>query len=86
MGDEEILQALENLTQLVKSRVKAGGDDPLAGMDAGNQVKDWSGLSLVRGPDDRPDMKAKNYLIEKLALGDGQEMPHDSSGSYAKPF
>lgn len=90
MDDNKILEALSMLTEAVKSRM---GDksSSLEGFeppnDPNNKVKGWSGINLVKGPDDRPKLADKDYVIEKMALGDGDhEMPHDSSGDYARPF
>lgn len=85
LPDDAILKALAT------SGIKIGEpSDALAGMDPGNQVKGWSGISLTKGADDRPDMKAKDYLIEKLALNEGQDMPGAGSDgvgdNYTRPF
>jgi hypothetical protein len=87
MGDEEILQALATLTSLVKDRMH-NQDPGLSGMDRDpdNGPKAWSGISLTRGKDDRPTLSDKDYIIEKLAMGQGQEMPHDSQMDYARPM
>lgn len=89
MGDDQILQALTMLTQAVKGRMNDGAKSGLEGFepDPRNKVKGWSGISLVKGPDDRPKLADKDYIIQKLAMGEGNEMPHDSgSGDFARPF
>jgi phage replication-related protein YjqB (UPF0714/DUF867 family) len=65
---------------------RGGGDDGLAGMNPHNRVQGWSGIQLTRGPDERPAISDKDYFIEKLALNEGQEMPHDSSMNFTQPF
>lgn len=82
LPDDTILKALQAQGIHIKEPV-----DHLAGMDPNNMVQGWSGINIARGPDNRPRMADKNYLIEKLALNEGQEMPHDSSpGGFTRPF
>lgn len=56
--------------------------------DPSNKLQGMSGINIMRGPEDRPKIADKDYIIKKLALGSGQEMPHDEGnmGSYARPF
>lgn len=88
LPDEAIIAALGHSGIQVGDQM---GGDGLAGMDApaggDDGPKSWGDLTLSRGPDDRPDMAKKDYLVDKLAMDQPAEMPHDSSGGdYAKPF
>lgn len=85
---ENIMKALE--MSGIKFAEPKGSASGLDGFepDPRNKVKGWSGISLVKGGDDRPKLADKDYVIEKLGMHGGQEMPHDSAGGggYARPF
>lgn len=101
--DKEMLMKMlgslspEMLMDALSMKIKGGGahsnggpggkDMSMFEPDPDNKVKGWSGISLVKGADDRPKLADKDYVIQKLGLGSGNEMPHDASGGgYARPF
>lgn len=90
MPDEMLLKALSANGLNVAS---AGQRDPmmeaLTADDKDNRVKGFGELQLTRGPDDRPPISDKDYIIQKLAVESGLHdtgMPFDEAeGAYDAP-
>jgi hypothetical protein len=89
LPDEALMKSLEMHGIHLQNK---GTADDLNGFapDPTNKVKGWSGINLVTGKDNRPKLADKDYIIKKLALNEGQDMPGGSMGNsgqqYARPF
>lgn len=85
-GDpEKLMEIIMNALQASGYTSRGDNGDALGGMDPGNQVKGWSGISLTRGPDDRPALADKDYIVEKLAM-DGDAGQTGEIHNFTSPF
>jgi hypothetical protein len=82
MPDQAVLQAFHVATG-ASPQMTSPQNPMMAGLsadDPANQVKGWSELTFDQGPDDRPALADKDYMIQKLAADQQMQQPRMQMG------